>query len=87
MKYLLIIAMVFLSACSPDSHNQPRQVGYVMPKELEGCKVFKVDGDGPYLYITRCEKSTTTQWQQSNGKTKTTISTVVIDGVTYEVKK
>lgn len=50
-------ALVFLVACSP-SYEQ--KTFSVLPEELKDCKFFQVtDGNGTYLYVTRCPLSQT----------------------------
>lgn len=81
MKYLIIIATLLLSACTPSGHEV---VMPVIPDGLKDCKFFKLtDENGTVIRVVRCPMSSTSATYQS-GKVSTT--TVVIDGMEY-VKK
>jgi hypothetical protein len=79
-----LIAAVILAGCQP---SQPTTVNYILPQELNDCKVFKIDAEySPELYVVRCGPgiNTVAQYQQSNGKTSTNRTTILIDGEVYE---
>lgn len=77
---LIILCLLLLITFIVDSASkvsEPISVSYNLPKELEDCKVFKVDGKGlPYIYITRCPETTTTDWE-TGSKTKTKHSSTI----------
>lgn len=83
---LLLVTIYIVNSVSEVS--DPISVSYNLPEELEDCKVFKVDGKGlPYIYITRCPETTTTDWE-TGSKTKTKHSSTVNNSkVTEPVKK
>lgn len=86
---ILFLSVVLLTACEP---QQPKEVTYIMPPELQDCKVHAIDSsNGPKLYVVRCsgeakKTETSVEWSQYSGKTTTYYHTILIDGATY-VKK
>lgn len=86
---ILFVSAVLLTACEP---QQPKEVTYVMPPELQDCKVHAIDSsNGPKLYVIRCsgdgkKTETSVEWAQPSGKTTTYYHTILIDGDTY-IKK
>ena len=86
---ILFLSVILLTACEP---QQPKEVTYVMPPELQDCKVHAIDSsNGPKLYVVRCsgetkKTETSVEWSQSSGKTTTYDQTILIDGAT-DVKK
>lgn len=79
---LMILAVISVAACKGPPDN-PETRSYVLPKEMHDCSVFKVDGNGPYLYVVRCPNSQTTTHYETGGKYKTQYNIVVIDGQEY----
>lgn len=95
----IIISLSFLSilltACGsevnvkkppPEGNAQPIQIEN-LPDRLRDCSFDRIETPGlyPYLYVTRCPNSTTST---TNTRTKaSSVTTVVIDGVEYEVTK
>lgn len=83
MKSVLTIAIALLTAtlvaCEPTTRETSQD--YVLPPELQDCKAYYLrDTNGSSLTVMRCPNSTTAT-QKVKGKTS--IKTVVIDGVTY----
>ena len=74
---LTFLAVAFLaSGCHPSAEER---FFPVMPKELQGCKVFDLDdgaGKAPRLTVMRCPNSSTSVNYKSG---KATIQTAVID--------
>lgn len=88
MKKLLALVAITLSACNNYVPSQPSTIGYVLPPELKDCTIHRIDAAShPYLYITRCSGSVTTQWTTGSKQKTTHATTVIIDGVEYEAKK
>ena len=91
---LAIICSLFLVSGCNDA-LPPEPMNYVMPDDLKDCKVTKIDGNGPFLFVVRCPNSaTSTQWVENHGKSSNTYTSVYIDGAEYvkatkepEVKK
>lgn len=78
MKALFVIlTAVALTACSPSYEEKHYPV---LPAELKDCKFYEVSNGGSTIKVVRCPNSqTSTTWMQSNGKSSTTRSAVVID--------
>ena len=74
---ILIIMAVALAACSPKYEEQHYPV---LPDDLKDCKFYEISNGGSTIKVVRCPNSqTSTTWTQSNGKSRTTRSAVVID--------
>ena len=83
IKLLIVVGLIALAGCD-ENPDQPKAKSYILPKELSHCTIHKIDGNGPYLYITHCPNSATgTQWNVQEGKVNKTYRTIVIDGVQY----
>ena len=78
-KLILLVAVLFLTACEPSTSEQTGK--YKLPKALEDCSIFELgSGDGALITAMRCPNSTTSATTQ--GKRKKRV--VVVDGITYE---
>lgn len=81
MKYLLIISLLLLTACSPDAKIKHYEV---LPDELKDCKFFRLtDSSGSSITVARCLNSTTTVRQSDKPGT----TSVIIDGKEYSPKQ
>lgn len=81
-KLIVILGVLMLAGC----YDRARIVNFpAMPPELADCKVYAINNtNGEHITVMRCPNSTTST-NYSSGKT--TRSTVVIDGETYEKKE
>lgn len=81
MKYVLILIVALLAACSPSAQVKSYPV---LPEALLDCTFYRLtDGEGGSITVARCPNSSTTVRQSDKAGT----TTVVIDGVTYEPRK
>ena len=88
IKSIAITTMCILAiGCAK---RETREIGgsYILPPELQDCKVFKLNSDeAGDIYAMRCPNSTTaTDHPYRSGKTVQHVRTIVVDGVTYEEK-
>ena len=81
-KLIVILSVVVLAGCT----DRARIVNFsAMPPELLDCKVYAIsNSNGEHITVMRCPNSTTSTTYPSG---KTTKSTIVIDGETYEKKE
>lgn len=81
MKYIIMIMAVALAGCTPSAHEV---IWPVVPDGLKDCKFYEItNSNGATIKVIRCPMSTTSIQYQSG---KTTVNTVVIDGVEYTKK-
>lgn len=81
MKKLLVglIGLFVLTGCEPSTKEVSGQ--YRLPNELGDCKVYQLRAEhGGRLTVLRCPNTTTATTEVQG---KTTVETVVIDGVEY----
>ena len=75
MRLLIVLAMLaaLVAGCTPSAETVDMPV---MPKELDGCKVFRVSDGSMLLYIVRCPgvQTVTTNWRTTSSTGKTTTS-------------
>lgn len=83
MKPIILAAcfISLLSGCSPT----PAQTldRYLMPPELEGCKVIQINNGITYLYVIKCDDKLYGAAETGKNPTRT----IVIDGIEYIKKK
>lgn len=81
MKNLILLALLsILIGC--DARTVDTSSNYKLPDGLLDCKTYTVYGDGltKTLYVIRCPSSqTTTNWNEQQGKSQTTISSTVVE--------
>ena len=81
MKYILLVMAIALSGCTPSAQEI---IWPVVPDELKDCKFYElVNSKGATMKVVRCPMSSTSVQYQSG---KTTVNTIVIDGVEYTKK-
>jgi hypothetical protein len=82
----VVFSVVLLSGCDGTQPTTKAMYDLKQVKGLEDCTFYRVDPGGNYnvLSVIRCPNSAvnTTEVRRS-GKSSTTISSVVIDGVEY----
>lgn len=89
--YLMLLAFAvvcFLCGCERTETFETTS-GYVMPKGLEDCQAYYLKSERQQnVTVIRCPNSqTATTYTVPQGKSRRTISNVVIDGQEYELKK
>ena len=67
---LLLFAILSMIGCSASTEEVSS--GFSMPRELSGCKVFKMSNGSRMLYVVACPESISTNWQTSHSAGKTT---------------
>lgn len=80
-KILLVMFVVVLMGC--DAKTVDTSSRYVLPAELSDCKFYYIQGEGlsQTLHVVRCpNSSTSTTWNEQQGKSAVTKSATVIDG-------
>ncbi len=85
MFYKMMIAVALMGALA-GCQNSSREIYFsAMPADFKDCKIVRVTNDeGTHITLARCPNSTTTA-TVPNGKT--TLTTITVDGVTYEKKE
>ena len=82
----LIASVMALTACKENDPNRQPNVRNTF--QADGCEVKYIDPPGlPNFYIARCGNTTTTTWQQSNGKSTTTYAAVTVDASADDLRK
>jgi hypothetical protein len=89
MKLAVIWSLGILTAlagvlvgCKAETEERTSQ--YVLPNGLQDCKIYKMVGEnGDSMKVMRCPNSSTTTTYETGGKSKTTHTEIIIDGVTY----
>lgn len=77
---VVAIALLTLVGCHPAGYVETTGEFTVVPEALKDCGFYEIWSEGSYLRIVRCPNSTTSTTYSSG---KSTVTTVVIDGVTY----
>lgn len=81
-KIILIFSIIGIVGCSDGYHERNFPV---RPDELKDCKIYQLESSGGgSITVVRCPQSATSTTYKSG---KTTVNTVVIDGVEYEKAK
>lgn len=83
----LLASVAFLAGCQPHAEKLDFPV---IPDGLKDCQFFKLGqgGLGRDIMVVRCpNSSTSTTYQQSNGKTTSSKTVVNIDGIPLEIPK
>jgi hypothetical protein len=73
MKYILLLSLA-LTGCY--SANYEESTGsYKMPKELEDCKIYTLQGEGitPAIKVVRCPSQTTTNYKHGKATRSVTV--------------
>ena len=85
----LILPLVVIPMLISCKENDPsRQPNVRNTFQADGCEVKYIDPPGlPNFYIARCGNTTTTTWQQSNGKSTTTYAAVTVDVSADDLRK
>lgn len=73
MKLLIILAALALTGCAESSYTE-KTGEYRVPKELEDCKIFVLQGKefNPAITVVRCPTETTASYR--TGKALRTVS-------------
>ena len=66
-KLLLAFAILTMVGCEAETKQMG---GYIMPPELEGCKVFKLSSGGSSIRVVSCPTKDCTSQSYQNGKVK-----------------
>ena len=64
MKVLIILAAIALTGCYTANYNDTTG-SYKLPKELNDCKVYSLQGEGssPAITVVRCPTDTSTSYR------------------------
>lgn len=66
-KIIVLTTLLLISGCE----NSTREISFVLPPELKGCKVFRLSNtDGESLTVARCPAAATTTTKYTSGKTQ-----------------
>lgn len=80
-RIVALVTVLLLAGCGPEA----KVLTYpILPAELNDCVFFKLraDSEAP-ITVVRCPNSTTS----TTMKTKTPVTTIVVDGVEYEATR
>lgn len=76
---LLVVTSLMLGGCKAETTEHTQE--YVLPAELQDCKVYSLHSTGnEFIRIVRCPNSTTSATYTSGKRQATTI---VVDGIEY----